>query len=889
MAAKRLSPQLVIVVAVLVAGAAWLSGGALALTSPQPYAARIGVLPSPAWLALWMLIAFAGATAMRAAPRRVALLALSGVLWIPWLPLPIPAVAYLWTGQLRAWLWMLIAAAIILPAIPRLAPAMLVRLTTDPRRAPWLAAALAATLYLVAASRVFPQLPAGDEPHYLVITQSLLLDHDLKIENNHRSGDYRAYYPVDLKPDYRRRGADDEIYSIHAPGLAVVIAPVFAWLGYPGVLGFLGVLSGFASALAWIAAWRITADARATWFGWAVVALTAPFLFQSFVAYPDALGAGLVMAGVLALVDGATVRSKRLMLTGIALALLPWLHTRYVVLAVSLGVVLFVRQIGERRRVSRVLSLLAAPLVSAVCWFGFFYAIYGTPDPRAPYGGATQNALTSLPQGAIGLLFDQQFGLLPAAPVYLCALLGLLILARRLPRLAFELLAVFVPYGLVVATYEMWWGGESSPARFLVPILLPLSIPTGLWFHTRRGQATRLLALGALAVSLLVSLTLAGVDRGALLYNSRDGASRLLLWLSPLVNLTTGLPSVFRGGSASALARAAVWLLAIALTAAAGILAERRGTTTARVALVTGFSALLTSSAALSLVWRVHPASPVTAFNGTLAFLQRYDPDTQSLAFRSAPFRRIDAREVLAALTLADIAPAALGATEPVALLFRVPAGTYAVEASSGADASGLLGATLDRSFGSQWQWSVGGPSGRAWRQEIRLPIGVPALQVNADADARRSLDRIRLRPVSILGSSHPRADGEPQHVVRYGPAVVFLMRGSAYVEPGGTWVEGGTSADFVIAPDNVAGGSRLHLFVRNPPVDNVVTLEGDNWRQELMLKPGEERLVSLPAPSVVTGGLTLRVATVRGARPKEFAPGSTDTRLLGCWIEVRP
>ena len=33
----------------------------------------------------------------------------------------------------------------------------------------------------------------GDEPHYLVITHSLLVDHDLKIENNHARGDYRHF------------------------------------------------------------------------------------------------------------------------------------------------------------------------------------------------------------------------------------------------------------------------------------------------------------------------------------------------------------------------------------------------------------------------------------------------------------------------------------------------------------------------------------------------------------------------------------------------------------------------------------------------------------------------------------------------------------------------
>ena len=55
--------------------------------------------------------------------------------------------------------------------------------------------------------------PSGDEPHYLVIAQSLWRDGDLKIENNHQRGDYREYFEPDLEPHYLTRGTDGEIYS----------------------------------------------------------------------------------------------------------------------------------------------------------------------------------------------------------------------------------------------------------------------------------------------------------------------------------------------------------------------------------------------------------------------------------------------------------------------------------------------------------------------------------------------------------------------------------------------------------------------------------------------------------------------------------------------------
>ena len=76
--------------------------------------------------------------------------------------------------------------------------------------------------------------PSGDEPHYLVIAQSLWRDGDLKIENNHQRGDYREYYPGDLDPHYLTRGTDREIYSIHPIGIAVLLAPIYALGRLPG-------------------------------------------------------------------------------------------------------------------------------------------------------------------------------------------------------------------------------------------------------------------------------------------------------------------------------------------------------------------------------------------------------------------------------------------------------------------------------------------------------------------------------------------------------------------------------------------------------------------------------------------------------------------------------
>jgi hypothetical protein len=882
MAAKRLSLKAFGAITLIAASSAWLTGGALTVTSSRPGAERLGLAPAPAWLAVWLVAGCIAFLATRSTSRRFALLLLSGIVLTPWLLGAVPAALYIWNGPLRIWLWAVLLAGLFLPAVIRRAPSWLARTTSDPRRAPWLAAALAAVAYLAGAWQVFPQLPTGDEPHYLVIAQSLVKDHDLQIENNHRRGDYHDYYAGDLRPDYLQRGLNGEIYSVHAPGLSVIVAPVLALFGYPGVLVFLALVSAWATALTWTATWRVTSDAAASWFGWATAALSAPFFFQSFVVYPDAPGAALVMVGVLALVDDRPLSTRRIAATGAALALLPWLHTRYAAAAVMLGLMLCVR-LGSIRRIA---ALLSIPLVSAAGWFAFFYAIYGSPDPRGPYGGSTQSDMANLGRGLVGLLFDQQFGVLPAAPVLLCALAGIVVLLRRSLRLAMALLLLVTPYGLVVSTYQMWWGGNSSPGRFVIPILLPLAIPAGVWFQTRRGHTGRLLGLGALTVSLLTTITLAGVDRGTLLYNFRDGSSRLLTWLSPLVNITTGFPSVFQTTPSDAFLHGLVWLAAVALTAAAGIFAERRGAGRTPVALSVGLAAIVTSAIALSIVWRDHGVGPtMTPAAATAALLRTYDPDSRQIAIRYSPIRRVRARDLLTNLTLAEAGADPVSHEAPAITLFRLPAGVYAVEGTGGTGGTsqppGPLTVTVDGEFGPQWTFPLGplDDSAAPWRREFSLPAPVRALAVKA------ATGHIVVRPVSVAGSHQQFSAGFPEHAARYGPAVVFLVDGQAFMEAGGTWVEGGRSADFVVSAD---AGAPVRLLVRNPPVSNVVTLEGDGWRQYFVLAPGEERTTTLPFPPG-SPALKMRVTAAHGARPAEFERGSTDTRFLGCWIETQP
>jgi hypothetical protein len=133
----------------------------------------------------------------------------------------------------------------------------------------------------------------GDEPHYLMISQSLLSDGDLRIENNHRLAQYRSFTRETLPPDYLQRGKDGEIYSIHAPGLPTLLLPAYAIGGARASVIAIALLA----ACAIVAVYHIGAAVDGPAVGAttaAIVGLTVPFVPYAWAIFPEMAGAAAV-------------------------------------------------------------------------------------------------------------------------------------------------------------------------------------------------------------------------------------------------------------------------------------------------------------------------------------------------------------------------------------------------------------------------------------------------------------------------------------------------------------------------------------------------------------------------------------------------------------------
>ncbi len=889
--------------ALLAAIAAWLSTGTLALATED--GPRIALLPfSPPTIAIVAGAAAAVFASVRASRRWTPILLLTLVL-LPWLPFPVPSAFLVWAGPLRLLVWL---------AVVWLLGAELVRWSAFARRwaaalssRPRLAAGLLSLVVAGSAAAITaPSVPGGDEPHYLVITQSLLLDGDLKIENNHRRGDYQAFFAGPLRPDFLRRGRDGEIYSIHAPGISALVAPAFALGGYRAVVIFLVMVAALGGALVWHVGWLVTKRTDAAWFAWAAITLSSTWIFHTFTVYPDGVGGTLALTGVWALLraaDEKTTGETRVTpwwLHGMALACLPWLHTRFALLAGSLGALILLRLSSTRSPATKAVAFLAVPALSALAWFAYFVAIYGTPDPAAPYGGSREFSAAFIPGGLAGLLFDQRFGLVANAPVLACAAFGFagMIGGPAAPdgvrpgirnrRLAAEVLFVTAAYLLTVTNYAMWWGGWSAPARFAAAALPLLLIPLSVAWGSFTTQAARTLAMAALAITAFISGVLVVVDRGRLAFNTREAYALWLDWASPVADLGRGLPAWFRDQQPAFVRDIVVWVTALVAAGIAIRILSRRGWMQSAAALPTANALLLAAAAmtAATVTWTLHGAAGTMAAPAQLQLLRHLSADPRALAFALDPPSRVSPE---GAIRMLQIAPAARYVTSggagrddrPLLVLPAVPAGTYRIRPSVRGD-SGLLLIGI-----GQDQFSLLTEPLRAPRAPITIafPVDVRALIVRGDEDARRTVREITIEPVTVLRPDQKVTDAMARRAVRYATGVVFFLDERSFPEPEAFWVGGARQSSIVIRPEPMTAAVRLLL--RNAPVGNRVLVEAGAWRANFDLGPGEERRIEVPLDPA-RGAVLVRFTASSGFRPSEVAPGSRDDRFLGVWVQLR-
>ncbi|GAK53111.1 hypothetical protein U14_04371 [Candidatus Moduliflexus flocculans] len=413
--------------------------------------------------------------------------------------------------------------------------------------------------------------PGGDEPHYLLITHSIVLDHDLKIGNNYKQRDYQIYYQGELD-SHVSIARDRTRYSIHPIGMPLLLVPAYALKrGYAAPILSMNIMAACLSVLLFYIADALTGRRGLAFLLWGLLSFTPPLLFYSSQLYPETPSALFLAAAFYLMYSQQRRQTWRAVVIGLLLAYLPWLQQRMILPAILLWAyhLYRVRVFSEHRvqwwRETGISTLCLA--ASGAFMAGYYYALFGNPLPNAPYASVGIAQVFSLRiflrEGLLGLLFDQETGLLIFAPFMMFAGAGLLIALRKRASLGLLTLAVILSIYIPCAGFTLnWRGAWSPPARYMVtmiPIfLIPLSVSLR---HLSRTTYRYLFALFAF-LSFGWSYYFLREPSSLLMWNR--GVNPLFHQLSNIIDVTRYFPSFTATGEGS-FALTAVWLGGIAM------------------------------------------------------------------------------------------------------------------------------------------------------------------------------------------------------------------------------------------------------------------------------------------------------------------------------------
>ena len=400
------------------------------------------------------------------------------------------------------------------------------------RLAVMLAAAL--IVYLLAAGiLVFQKGRAfsGDEPYYLMTTDSLYEDGDINVADEYAEKDYFNFYPREIYPKlrlrpYARFGKEGThtIYPISQPGVSALILPQY-WLSrffqgrtrifiIKSSLCLWGALLGIQLYLLGLELWKDRYTAFLVWFFYS---FTAPVLFFSFHIYPA------VPIALFSVYIFRTARSDkkpgtfRLVFSGFLLSLFFWFGLKYNMIFYPLLFVCLYLFLKKQKLGWKTAFFIIFPAAAIALFYFYIYSLYGTINPIALYRGVLSPEILKDFQSVVfhtplhlrissffNYFLDQRDGLLLYSPFYLFALLGLIEAFRRSRKDLVMLLLISAPYIFNYAFFAHRQG-HSPQARVLMPLSWAGAVLAGYFLIHNRKKIFRWLFRTAGGISLLTA------------------------------------------------------------------------------------------------------------------------------------------------------------------------------------------------------------------------------------------------------------------------------------------------------------------------------------------------------------------------------------------------
>ena len=355
----------------------------------------------------------------------------------------------------------------------------------------------------------------GDEPFYLLTTQSLIEDRNLDLRSQYELHSYESFFdhPDGLWMQSSAR-EDGKVLSPHNPGLSVLVIPGFGIGGLIGAQIQMMIIAALTFSLAYILIVKISGEFWISWLTTLGVAVTAPAFIYSTEIYPEVPAALFLIISIL--IIQRINRSNTWQAIGLLICLtsMVWLGVKYAPLAGLVAIWGFWRMDSPRRSIFLVCTILSATLFT---WFhletfggltpysvNLVYAGDGTINILGDHLDFTQRIYRPL-----GLFIDERFGIGRWAPILLFVLptAPLLWKITGSSRLILALILTQILIATFIAITMMgWW----FPGRTIITVLPLMTLP--LVILLMQSPLWVRLTLGVLGIYSLVITALLAVS-----------------------------------------------------------------------------------------------------------------------------------------------------------------------------------------------------------------------------------------------------------------------------------------------------------------------------------------------------------------------------------------
>lgn len=503
--------------------------------------------------------------------------------------------------------------------------------------------------------------------------------------------------------------------------------------------------------------------------------------------------------------------------------------------------------------------------------------------------------MSLVPTGSLGVLFDQEYGIIPFAPVLILGFIGLAGMLREPSHrwLAIPLALASLSLIVLPGTLDPWWTRSAMPGQ-LVVLLLPLLAAPIAWLYARLPRESlfragaQVLLLFSSAITFAVLLGLVPVRQQA------DGSSGLLQWMSPTWQLWSEAPSYVVGGAGAATARVLVWLAAFSIVA--WLFSRTRMASAGRAALTAAMSMTLLC---ISVVFATSVAMSDTTGRFDVEkrvlfhLLETFDPIARPIAVRYNPLSIVSPGQ-LPSLFTASAVPGERTDPQPVRVIlnarFRLPAGRYVLDLTGSDTAGSVPDASLALQIGREGRpiesWPLMLGRGERVQRDFDVPLDAEFVGFRAARPVEGMIGELRVTPRDVVESRKRFPAGTILSSAVFAPVRIFFHDSFAYPEAEGFWVRGRTTVRMTMMKVKESDPAVL-LAVHSGARPNTVTLSTARWSKTLELVPGATERVTVPCREGEQF-IPLTISSTDGFIPAEIEQ-TGDTRLLGAWIGFIP